>query len=283
MSLMRWLPSLALLLPGIAVAASLQVASSAPPVDFLVRQIGGNRVQSTVLIKPGRNPENDEPSPGQMKHIARASLWFRIGLPFEQRWQPVLRSINPALREINLADAPAARPQDTAQQHGHRHRDIDPHIWTDPVKMRIAAEKVHQALVKADPANAADYHRNARDLTRRLDQLHADTAQLLAPFRGRAFLVYHPAWGHFAKRYGLRQIAMERDGKTPGPRYLTELASLARKENIHTIFVQKQFDRSNAETLARAIGAKIVELDPLSADYLNNMRATARAITASMQ
>ena len=283
MPLIRLLLSLAILLPGFAMAASLQVVSSAPPVDFLVQQIGAGHVQSTVLIKPGRNPENDEPSPKQMKDVARASLWFRIGLPFEQRWQPVIRSINPALREIHLAASPAAQPQNPAQQHGHHHNGIDPHIWTDPVKMRAAAVKVHQALVEADPDNAADYDRNMDKLTNQLDQLDDEITTLLAPFHGRAFLVYHPAWGHFAKRYGLRQIAMEREGKPPGPRYLTELADLARKENIHTVFLQKQFDRSNAETLARAIGANIVELDPLSADYLNNMRATARAIAKSLQ
>lgn len=280
MSVIRVLIMVISFVPGLALAASLNVISSVPPVNFLVKQIGGDHVLSSVLIKPGRNPENDEPSPSQMKGVAKASLWFRIGLPFENRWEPVVRSINPTIKQIHLNET--ATTGANGEPASHRH-SIDPHIWTDPVLMHAAADKIRNVLSAADSAHTDEYNKNSTRLKRKLVILDQEIKKELSPFRGRSFLVYHPAWGHFAKRYGLNQISIEHEGKTPGPRHLTELAQLAKKEKIRTIFVQKQFDKANAETLAHAIHARIVILDPLSGDYLNNMRETAKAIAESFQ
>ncbi len=279
MKSLRRLAIMFLLIPGISQAAPLLVLSSAPPVDFLVRQIAGKLAKSEVLIKPGRNPENDEPSPQQMKTASKAVLWFRIGLPFEQRWEPVIRSANPHIREVSLNKLQMRVDADKPKQKS----GLDPHIWTDPVQMLGAAKKVRDALVHNDPEHSDDYNQKAERLFDKLKKLDKDISALLSPWRDHAFLVYHPAWGHFAQRYGLRQIAMEQEGKTPGPRRLVKLTELAKKDHIHTVFVQKQFDRANAQTLANAINANIVELDPLSADYFRSMRAAASAIAKSFQ
>jgi zinc transport system substrate-binding protein len=89
------------------------------------------------------------------------------------------------------------------------------------------------------------------------------------------FLVFHPAWGYFARQYGLEQIAIEKEGKEPGPQDLAKTISLAREKGIKLVIVQPQFSKSQAQMIASELGAKIIVLDPLAEDYLDNMEKVA--------
>ena len=93
-------------------------------------------------------------------------------------------------------------------------------------------------------------------------------------------IVAHPSWGHFAREYDLRQIPIERHGDEIKARELSRLIEFARVKNIHTVYVQKQFNSASARVLAREINASIVELDPLAEDYIVNLRNVAQAIVA---
>jgi zinc transport system substrate-binding protein len=95
--------------------------------------------------------------------------------------------------------------------------------------------------------------------------------------------VFHPSWGYFADAYGLTQIAVESAGKEPGPRTLADLIDWGRKEQVRVIFVQQQFSRRAAETVAQAIGATVIAVDPLAENYLDNLREVAKAFAATMQ
>ena len=106
---------------------------------------------------------------------------------------------------------------------------------------------------------------------------------MLAPFKGRCFMVFHPAWGYFAEEYGLEQVPIEVEGKEPGPQALARLIDEARKENIQVIFVQKQFSSRAAETIAKAIHGKVVALDPLAEDYLDNLIAMAESLVEAWE
>ena len=85
------------------------------------------------------------------------------------------------------------------------------------------------------------------------------------------FMVYHPSWGYFAQSYGLEQIPIELEGKKPSPRKLLQLIKDARKNGIKVIFVQPQFSEKSAETIAAAIGGKVIFADPLAEDWANNL------------
>uniref|UniRef100_UPI00405647D3 metal ABC transporter solute-binding protein, Zn/Mn family n=1 Tax=Candidatus Electronema sp. TaxID=2698783 RepID=UPI00405647D3 len=138
------------------------------------------------------------------------------------------------------------------------------------------------ALQEADPANAAAYANNLQTVTASLAALDAELKAVLAPFKGQTFLVYHPAFGYFAQAYGLRQEAVETGGKSPSPRQLRALISEAKKEQAKVIFVQPQYDRKNAETVAKAIGGRVAVLDPMAANVPENLRFMAKEISAAL-
>jgi zinc transport system substrate-binding protein len=98
-----------------------------------------------------------------------------------------------------------------------------------------------------------------------------------------AFMVFHPAWGYFARTYGLEQIAVEMEGKEPKPADLKRLIRHARERGIKVIFVQPEFSTKSAEAIAKAIGGKVVLANPLALDWANNLKEIASEIKAALK
>jgi zinc transport system substrate-binding protein len=145
------------------------------------------------------------------------------------------------------------------------------------------AEQIRQTLTALDPKRGEQYAANCRTFTADLDRLDRFIRDHLAGVKQRKFLVFHPAWGYFAHAYGLEQVAVEAEGKEPGPQTLARIIAQAREKKIRIIFVQKQFSQTTARTVARAIGAQVVAIDPLAENYLANMRLAADAFARALE
>jgi zinc transport system substrate-binding protein len=93
--------------------------------------------------------------------------------------------------------------------------------------------------------------------------------------------VFHPAWGYLARDYGLIQLAIERDGKEPSPDDLARVTRVAGERGIRVIFTQPQFTESGARTVARALDARLVPIDPLALDWDGNLRRVSEVLVES--
>lgn len=91
-------------------------------------------------------------------------------------------------------------------------------------------------------------------------------------------MIYHPSLTYFAEEFGLEQLPIEADGKEPSPKQLKELIKTARNENVKVIFVQREFDIKQAETIAKEIGITPVEIAPLSYDWGQEMIHIAKSL-----
>lgn len=271
-------------------AARVEVVVSVVPLKFITERIGGQNVQVQSLVQPGHSPVTYEPTARQMAALAGARLYVRTGVPFERVWMDRIEESNPALRVVDVRERIALQaPHLTAvalgtsatephEHEAHGHDQLDPHVWLDPSLAKTIAGNIRDGLVKEDPDHADDYRRNTKTLLDQLDQLDMEIREILAGIENRKFLVFHPAWGYFAKAYDLQQIAVEHRGREPGPKALVELVGITRRERINTVFAQKQFSTRVVETLAAEIDGNVVVLDPLAEDYLNNLRHAALAI-----
>jgi len=176
---------------------------------------------------------------------------------------------------------PRMRVVDTSA--GVEYLPDDPHIWLSPAAAPIQAGHILAALVAEDPEHAGEYRRNHEAFLARVAELDTRIRALFAGVSRRTFLVFHPAWGYFARDYGLQQLAIEEHGKSPGPVALGRAIELARSRGLRTIFVQPQFDRRTGETIARAIGGSVVVIDPLARDWAANLERAAGLLAASMR
>jgi len=288
-----------LLMPVAACAEPLQVFVSVLPLKTFVEKVGGEHVRVQALVGPGFDPHTYEPTPHQIAALSDAALFVLSGVPFEKAWMERFRSANP---QMQVLDARAGIDLHRLGKQDHEHGEArsgnraeedrwddreatvehDPHVWTSPLLVRQMAGTIRDKLSELDPGNKRDYAHNYAAFANELEALDKEIRSLLAGVKDRRLMVFHPAWGYFADAYGLVQVPIESEGKEPGPRSLTALIEDAKRKGAKVIFVQPQFSRKSADQVARAIGGRVVAIDPLSADYAANLRSVARKIAEAL-
>jgi len=240
------------------------------PQKYFVERIGGNDVTVEVMVKPGESPATFNPNPKKMSRLANSKLYFSIGVPFERIWISRLKAIHPDLQFISLHNK-SSNPRD----------EHDPHIWLSPLLAKKMLAEIEAALSKAKPERAEFFKMNSINLAQELDILDQEIRDIIATAKSRNFMVFHPAWSYFAETYDLKQVAIEHQGKEPGPRALQQIINTGKKLKIKTIFVQRQFGLSVAKNVSQIIGANVEEIDPLAENYFENMRKIAKAISGA--
>lgn len=263
------------------------VAVSILPQREFVQRVAGDLVRVEVLVLPGHSPATYEPTPRQMTRLAEADLWIRIGVPFEGSVLHNLAEVAPNLRIVDGAQGielvtmdSSPHPTDAGPAAGHEHL-VDPHFWLDPLLVKIHARTIASELCNLMPSNCDQLQNNLIQFHAELDAVNERIASTLKPAAGRDLFVFHPAYGYLARRYGLRQVAVESGGKQPTARRLAELTEAVRASQTRALFVQPQFAGSGARAVADAVGVELVQLDPLAADYLANLETMAARIAAA--
>ncbi|HZL11497.1 MAG TPA: zinc ABC transporter substrate-binding protein [Prolixibacteraceae bacterium] len=243
------------------------VSVSILPQKYFVEQIAGNLLKVNVLVPPGSSPHNYSVLPSQMKDLAKSKVWLQIGLlTFEEAWKDKFTEINKDLVIVNCSEGivPIAESEEEGHDHGHSGA-FDPHIWLAPAEVKVIAQNTLNALKVGFPEHSGVFEENYARFISKIDSLSSEIKQKLAPLKNRNILIFHPTLGYYARQYNLEQIPLELDGKEPSPKHLKDIVDLAREQNIHVIFIQKEFDTENALQLSREIGGEVVVIDPI--DY----------------
>jgi zinc transport system substrate-binding protein len=269
---------------------ALSVYVSILPQTYFVERIGKEHVTVDVLVLPGQSPATYEPSARQMAGLERADVMFTVGVPFERAVVPKIERMFPELDVVDTSRGITLRRMAAEHNHDHGHEEHvsdgragrDPHIWLSPRLVKIQAATIRDALKRLRPSQAAAFDRNYDAFAADLDRLDKTLAESMRPVAGKEMLVFHPSFGYFADAYGLRQVAIESEGKEPGPRELERIIARARGSGMRVIFVQKQFSTRSAAAIAEAIGGAVVPIDPLARDYIGNLTRLARAVKAGL-
>lgn len=248
-----------------------RVVVSVAPQAYLVGRLAGDRVEVETMIPPGANPVSYEPTIRQRRALAEADLYVKLGHPQFPLEAMVLGDLLAENRKVRIVDC----SKGVALIAG------DPHFWLSPRHLRAIARNTAAGLAAVLPEQRNGIDSQLTRLLAELDELDAEIREMLAVVRGRSFFVFHPAWGYFAQEYGLVQVAIEKDHKTPDSRGLAQLIHEAKLRDVNVIFVQPQFDPRSAELVAHEIHARIEVLDPLAYEVLENLRTAARRIAAA--
>ncbi len=266
------------------------VAVSVLPQSYFVERIAGDSFEVLTIVGPGQSPHAYEPSPRQMADLSRAAAWFTVGVEFEHALEPKISALYPELRLVDTTEGIRYR---SLEAHGHEeegheaegdHEDehgdegIDPHVWLGRDSVKVQARHIRDALSAIDAANASVYAANYESFAKEIDQLFIELGVKLAALRGRPVFVFHPAFGYFLDEFGIIQEAVETGGKEPTQKALAALIDEAKADGATVIFVQAQFPSNAARSVAKAIGGQVLQIDPLSADWLGNQRLMADAL-----
>lgn len=248
------------------------------PQRYFAEKIAGDLFHINCVTPAGQSPETYDPTPQQMVQISQSQAYFRIGeIGFEQAWMKNLQSQNPDMVVFDLSEGmELIKNEEEAHEEGeahphHHHGSVDPHIWTSISGARVIAQNTYQAFIKLDPENQEVYRAGYQRLIEEIDSTEAEMKQLLQPLAGTAFIIYHPALTYFAREFGLKQLCIELDGKEPSPAQLKQLLETATQSGAKVVFVQQEFDRKNAELIAKETGCRLVTINPLSYNWHDEM------------
>jgi len=268
------------------------IAVSIPPQEEFVKAIAGDNVKIVTMIPPGSSPETYQPSPRQMQLFSTASVYFAMGVPSEEaNILPKASELNPDAKVIRL-DKEVANVYPELYITGHTHENgedshedshndseslsRDPHIWMSPKRVMVMVDVMEHELSALDPENKELYSSNANAYKEKLRQLDSSIRDQLSESGQKEFIIYHPSMGYFADDYGLKMIAVENEGKDATARQLQSIIDLAKEHNIKVIFHQSEIASAQSRTLADEIGGRVVEITPLSSNYIQSMeRITA--------
>lgn len=231
----------------------VNVVASFYPIFEFVKQVGGDRVELSSLIPVGVEPHDFELTIQQIQNAETADMLVYNGAGFEGQW----------IKKIN-----ANFLVDTSQGIKLRNidRQVDPHIWLDPILIKQQVEKIRDGLVKIDPSSAAIYNENARRFMSELDTLDTTIRRELSNCEKKDFIAFHNAFSYFADRYGLTQHSIQ--GISPEgeilPQRIQQIINLARDMGLDTIYSEDLADPRLANVIAQEIhNGKVLVLSPI--------------------
>jgi len=262
------------------------ISVSIIPQQYFIEQLAGDLAEVNVMIPPGASPATYEPSVSQLVKLDQSTVYLRIGyVGFEQSWMEKIHSVNPSMKIVDLSEGVEIILEDAEEEdhQGHSHLGPDPHIWMSAINARIIARNIHDELLLLFPGEKEYLKAKYKYFSLSLDSLHTAIGSRLEGIENRKFMIYHPALTYYARDYALEQLSLEIEGKTPSPMHLKEMTDQAIQHHISKILIQNQFDRRNAEVLARETGAEIIQFDPLALQWREQMLYIAEQLKASYQ
>ena len=269
------------------------------PQKYFAEKIAGDKFKINTMVPSGSSPETYEPSASSMIALDKSKGYFRIGnIGFEKNWIQKLKENHPNLPvfdnskgirilggevyELNVEDDDNCEDIDSQCSHSHHshacHADGDPHIWTSTNNGLIIAKNILDAFVEIDPENKDFYTANYTELVNEINHTRDSISEILKNSKDATFVIYHPSLTYFADEYNLHQFAIENEGKEPSAATLKKLIDDVRKSNAKVVFIQQEFDKKNAQIIANELGLKVVQINPLSDDWNNELINVAKAI-----
>lgn len=247
----------------------IPISVSIVPQETFVKAVGKDLVDVVTMIPSGQSPENFQPTPGLLEKFSKSKLYFSIGVPTEKTSIiPKASDLNPNIKIINLEKVVQSHYPDREFSPGMR----DPHIWLSPKRVKVMIDSIKTELCKIDPPHKNFYEKNAKEYINSLNEIDKDINSSLTNLKNKSIIVYHPAFGYFCDDYGLEMMPLEKDGKESTAKDLQKSINYAKEKHIKIIFYQAEIDSKQAKTFADEINGKAELVEPLSADYIKNLK-----------
>lgn len=256
------------------------ITVSIQPQKYMLEKIVGDKWEIKCLLSNGANPESYDPSLTHLLNLENSKAYFRIGnVAFESAIINKVQNNNPGLKLFDNSEGISLIRGTHSHGDVEHASDIDPHTWTSVKNAKTIAANMYKAVVDLDPENKAYYSRNFKNFLSSLDSLDREISQKLQPYRGSAFVVWHPSLSYFARDYGLEQISLSPEGKEASVKMMQSTIDKAIVRDVKTLFFQKDIDSRQAQVANEQIKAEIVNINPLNYEWDKEMRSIANAIS----
>ncbi|MGM0609087.1 MAG: metal ABC transporter solute-binding protein, Zn/Mn family [Candidatus Muiribacteriota bacterium] len=259
----------------ISILTAAEIFVCIPPQKYFVDRITGGDIKVNILVEPGQDPHTFDIKPKQLMQFSDTKVYFSIGLEFERVLINRIKNVTDDLKIVNLNDnVKSIRMISHTHHHGHDHHDEgepDPHVWLSPSNVISISRNILDILTEIYPDKEDIFRENYIDFVSDIKGVQRNIKNKLSGLNNRSFLVYHPAWGYFAREFNLQQHTVEIEGKEPKPQDLIDLIKLVENENFKKIFMDPGQSARAPEIIASQAGIELEEADPLAQNWLENL------------
>ena len=280
-----------------ADSPDLSVAANFYPVEWLVKEIGGDAISVTGLTPLGEEPHDLILNAQTREVIESSNVVFYLGSGFQPDVEKALAQRSQGPDAVDLLKAPGVVLLDAPADLGKESLagNKDPHVWLDPILMQAMAKEIAAVLSKAAPSQSGEFEKNRDALLASLGALDDELQGAIRGCLTNTIVTSHAAFSYLAQRYGLIQLAITgiSPDDQPDPATLQQIAADAKAAGVTTVFFEEQLPRELSETVAMEIGARIDLLSALEFDpeefigpgqsYLTVMSDNGKRIAAGLQ
>ncbi len=278
----------------------LPVVATVYPAYDIARQVGGDKVNVTLLVPPGTEPHDWEPTVKDLKAVGQAKVFIYNGAGLEPSEKLLAPDILKEAKPVELAKSVDVMPIKTVELdneteadhdhnhhtdaahhdddgHDHHHGTVDPHIWLNPMNVAKEVDAVVAAFSEADPANKDYYEANGKAYKEKLTALDAQYRAFAATIPNKELVVTHEAFGYLANRYGFTQLGIMgvAPDAEPTPERMASIISFVKAHKVKAIFSEELVNPKLAEAIAKETGAKVYMLNPVEGLTEEQMKAGA--------
>lgn len=281
--------------------SKLHIITSFYPMEEFTSKVAGDLADVEVLIPPGTEPHDWEPTPQDIAKMTEANMIVYNGAGMEgwiDQVKDSLGSNGPVLVEASKGVQILEGTEEEDHEHegetgdhseesadhseeGHDHGGFDPHVWLSPKQAQTEVKNIEAALVQLDPTHADQYKQNADAYIKELAQLDNDYKTGLSSAKRKDFITQHAAFAYMARDYGLTQVPISglSPEQEPTAAQMAKVVDFAKQHNVKTIFFETLVSPKIAETIANEVGAKTAVLNPLEGLTDDQVKAGENYIT----
>lgn len=252
----------------------LHVVTSIFPMYEIVKEVAGDRADVSLMVGANEDAHHYEPSAQAVASVNEADIFVYSSENMEF-WVSSLLDVveNDTLEivefskgldlELEESDhSEALEDLEDVEEHGHKHDDVDPHFWLNPLNIKDQLPLIVNALTVADPEGEKDYTENAEKFSQSLTDLDRAYTEAFLDAKQRTFVVQHQAFGHLADHYDLDQVAvggLSTEIET-SPQALSKIIDFVNEQNVPVIYYQSGDQSATAEAIAKETGTDIAVL-----------------------
>ena len=279
----------------------LPVVATVYPAYDIAKQVGGDKVNVSLLVPPGTEPHDWEPTVKDLKAVGQAKVFIYNGAGLEpsekllapdnlKEAKPVELAKSVEVMPIKSIDIDNETETETGHDHDHHtdaahhdddghdhhhHGTVDPHIWLNPMNVAKEVDAVVAAFSEADPANKDHYEANGKAYKEKLTALDAQYQAFAQTIPNKDLVVTHEAFGYFANRYGFTQLGIMgvAPDAEPTPERMASIISFVKAHKVKAIFSEELVNPKLAEAIAKETGTKVYMLNPVEGLTEEQMKA----------
>ena len=231
------------------------IASFYPLYEF-TKEIGGDKVDVSLLVPQGVEPHNWEPTIKDIQKIHQADLIIINGNGFE-RWVDKIDS-----SKVSIINSGSSFGWSNSNEPT---KPFDFHYWLNPISAKLQIDDIAEGLIEADPENKIYYKNTKNSYDLKLDALHYKIKDELDGCK-KDFIVFHDAFSYFAQEYDLNQHTVIQSNvphSEPTSKKLENILELAKTLEIDIIFSEEGVDSRTSQVIANELGGRVLVLSPL--------------------